>query len=82
MRGKPLSKECNVLDPNNLPTDLKQMEEEAVQLLAEDGTQVNAVLILAQQDPIALGADGQPKYTEDQRRLIIGAFDTVQDWKS
>lgn len=70
----------------DLPTDPDLIEEASSTFvdnqLDDAQSTVDAVLILGQLDPLEVGKDFLPRWTESQRELIIKAGDLLGEWKS
>ena len=67
----------------DLPVDPSKVDEDAIDFFENGAADIeaNAVLVLAQLDPLEL-VDGQPRWTNEQRDLILNASTLVSDWEN
>lgn len=66
---------------DDLPVDADGATSTAEEILCEDQDDMtNAVIILAQVDPIQSNDDGKPKYTKEQVALILKCKETLDNW--
>jgi hypothetical protein len=64
----------------DMPTALEDIEQDAQEVFADVSEMIDAVIILGQLDAVEI-RNGEPRWTEDQRKLILKATDQVGDWE-
>lgn len=77
----PVSAPAFPIKAADLPTDQATIEEDTDGVLDDVEAQINAIIVLATVDPLALNEAGLPKFTEEQRELIFKAQETLAGWR-
>lgn len=75
--------EHNQTGLDSLPVDPDEICETAESFFTDDQEKAgNALLILAQADPTAVGSDGNPLFSAAQQTLIVEAANLVDGWRN
>lgn len=71
----------NPIHRDDLPTDPTDIEQDGVDFIDGLGVDEAAdlIIVLGQLDPVEV-ANGQPRWTDEQRALIIRAKDKFNSW--
>lgn len=71
----------NPIDLNEIPTDSEIIASEFEVIACEDGVDLaNVALIVGQLDALEV-VDGKPRWTEDQRLIIVKTNQALREWK-
>lgn len=64
------------------PVDPEEVAETASDLLDDGVDAGNAIIILAQQDPLEICTEGTPRWLPDHQSLILRAQEQVRMWEN